>query len=357
MPLAEFVHDALQPLRGPPLWLVGVASPLLALAGLATVMDVPTLLLLGSSMWLALGSCLWTYGFLLIEAAAHGLPSPLLTAENINPWHEPRPLLPLLALAALWGAALAAGGPAVAALIPFAVILAALVMPACLALLAVEGSVARAFWPPALLRVAVALGPRYLAVCALGAGYAMLLWFVAGRLPALVVAALGQLALYSVAGALGASLYRRREILGLDAWQSPERTQARAAAVAGKEQDALAATIYGLLRVHRASNAWQLAQQWLDGRDHDPAACRWLRDRALLWKEMRFADRLDAALIARLVALGRLGEAVATLEACWNRGGTLPLLAPGDGEALHAAAARQGHPATVDRLRQEHPPA
>jgi hypothetical protein len=230
-----------------------------------------------------------------------------------------------------------------------AIALAAL-LPASVALLALGCGLPRALWPPALIGVATGLGTRYIVVLLVGGIYGGCLALLAYRAPSFVVIALGQLALYSFGALLGRSLHRRRDALGLDAVGAPERGEDRLAALAGRDAEALSAQLYALLRVRREVEAWNAAETWLGRSPRDPTPCRWLRDRALAWGETRFADRLDGLLLARLIAARRFGEAVATVEQCWSRGGTLASQSAPARAALVAAATRMGHEATVARL-------
>jgi len=338
-------RGALRPLAGPPLALVAVTTVLFALAVAAGLIGLPLLLLALS--WV------WTYAFLLVSAVAHGLPLPVLAIESANPWHEPRPLLQLLLLA---GAASLAGflGTHLGAWAAIGVgAFALLTLPASLALLAVEGSTARAVWPPALLRIAAGLGAHYALLLALGALYCAALAAVAPRLPPAALFALAQFLLYSLATTLGSALYARRHELGLEAWQAPEHDRERAQRSADRERAAWADAIYGLLRARRPADAWTQASAWLAQHGRDPGDLRWLRARALEWGEARFADRVGDDLVARLVALGRRGEALAEVEACWARGGTVNLPDYRDRDALEAAAREAGRDASLARLRAE----
>ena len=338
-------RGAARALAGPPLLLVAVATALLALADAAGLIGLP--LLLVAAAWV------WTYAYLLVAATAHGLPLPVLSIEAANPWHEPRPLLQLvlLALAAsfAWWLGQRWGRPAALGV----GLVTLLALPASLALLAVEGEAVHALSPVAIARVAAGLGVRYLWILALGAGYAALLVALAGLLPRIVLLALAQLLLFSLSTALGTALYARRHALGLDTWHAPERDAERAARAAERARAEFAAELYGLMRARRPAQAWARATAWLASAGRDPAAYRWLRDRALSWDEQRFADRLNEELIARLLALGRRGEALDEVEACWRRGGGC---APGDSrdrDALEAVARELGRAATLERLRSE----
>jgi hypothetical protein len=339
------VRGALRPLAGPPLTLVAVTTVLFALAVAAGLIGLPLLLLALS--WV------WTYAFLLVNAVAHGLPLPVLSVEAANPWHEPRPLLQLLLLA---GVASLAGflGAHLGAWAAIGVgAFALLTLPASLALLAVEGSTARAVWPPALLRVALGLGAHYVLLLALGALYCAVLAAATPRLPPAALFALAQFFLYSLATTLGSALYARRHELGLEAWQAPERDREREQRSADRERAALADAIYGLLRARRPADAWARASAWLEQHGRDPTDLRWLHSRALEWGEARFADRIGDDLVARLVALGRRGEALAEVEACWARGGDVNLPDFRDRDALEAAAREARRDATLARLSAE----
>lgn len=341
----SLLRGAARAFASAPLALVAVTTAVLAIGDAAGLLGIPVLLI-GAS-WI------WTYAYLLVAATAHGLPLPVLAVENANPWHEPRPLLQLALLAIAGGLAWwlgrhvglwAAGGVGLLTLLAF---------PASLALLAVEGEPLRAASPPAIARVASGLGVRYLAVLGLGAGYGALLAVLARVLPRVAILAVGQVLLYSLCTALGAALYARRHELGLDAWRAPERDAEGAARAAERHRSALAEELYGLLRARHPEVAWARAAAWFERGGRDPAAYRWLRDRALSWDEGRFADRLGDELVARLVALGRRGEALEEVEACWRRGGRY---APGDfrdRDALEAAAKALGRGATLERLRSE----
>ena len=83
------------------------------------------------------------------------------------------------------------------------------------------------------------------------------------------------------------------------------------------------------------------------------AAIAWLRDRALEWGEQRFADRLGEELVARLIALGRRGEALSEVEACWRRGGQYAPADYRDRDVLEGVARELSRDAARERLRAE----
>jgi hypothetical protein len=341
----SLLRGAARAFSGPPLALTAVTTLAVAIGGAAGMFGVP-LLLIGAA-WT------WTYAFLLVEATAHGLPPPVLAIEDTNPWREPRPLLQLVALGATASLVWWLGqqfGTVLAAAVGVATLLA---LPASVALLAIDGDPWRAASPPALVRVAVGIGARYFGILALGAGYAALLVVLAPRLPSIVLLIAAQLLIYSLATALGAALHARRHQLGLDAVRAPERDAAREARSAENLRAAMAEELYGLMRARHPEVAWARASAWLERDGREPATYRWLRDRALMWGETRFADRLVEDLVARLIALGRRGEALEEVEACWRRGGRYAPADSRDRDALESVARALGRAAALERLRAE----
>jgi hypothetical protein len=338
-------QGALRVLRGPGLLLVIVVAALDALAHAGGLIGLP--------LGMIVTSWCFTYVYLVVEALARGKPVPLLAIEHANPAHEPRPLLLAAltlaagflidAIAGRWGAGagLAATGAVLVA------------SPALVALVAVEGSAWRALSPLALIRVARGLGGRYVVLVAIalaaGAGIAL----AAERLSFVVVVAGAQLVAYGLAGALGAALHARRHELGLETWQSAERTGERQARVEERERTEFSTELYALVRTRRPDELWARAARWIAAHGREPAEYRWLRDRALAWGEQRLADRFTEELLVRLIALGRRGEAVDELAACWSRGGQC--LPPGglDRDALLSTARALGRAALVERLRRE----
>ncbi|HUO78732.1 MAG TPA: hypothetical protein VMU00_01195 [Steroidobacteraceae bacterium] len=341
----SFLAGAARAFAGPPLGLVALATVVLAIGDAGGLLGIPVLVLCG--YWV------FTYAYLLVAATAHGRPLPVLAVEHANPWHEPRPLLQFVLLATAAGlawwldrhvGAWAAAAVGALALLGF---------PASLALLAVEGEALRAASPLAMARVAAGLGARYAALVVLAAGYAALLAALARVAPRIVLLAAAQLLLFSLATALGTALYARRHQLGLDAWQSPERDAERAARDAERERAALATELYGQIRARHPELAWRRASEWLQAAGREPEAIRWLRDRALEWGERRFADRLGEELVARLVALGRRGEALAEVEACWRRGGECAPADYRDRDVLEGVARELGRDVALARLRAQ----
>ena len=236
---------------------------------------------------------------------------PTLDINMVNPANEQRPLAQLLILLIL-----AAGVYlATVRLSPWAglclAVLAALVVPASIAVLGLEGNPVKAIYPVALGRMIMGLGPLYLAVL----GYLALVTLFLGLLLRVhlwlpVGIALGMFATLSVFSALGGALYERRHELGLEAWHSPERTAHIESELERRESDRLVTEAYGLVRVGQHVGAWKLLQDWLTSRGSTVEDYRWLLPRVTAWPDMRYANRLTQEFVARLLTLRLTGEAL-----------------------------------------------
>lgn len=336
----------LRPFSGPALLLTVVVCVLQLVARAAGLMGLPLDVLLVA--WV------WSYAYLLVDYTARGLPPPVLSVEMTNPLHEPRPLLQVLLIVAagsfIWwleqrgahAAALAVGGLMIA------------LFPASLALLAIDGSVARAVWPPALLAVVRGLGLSYLWLIGASLVVTAVLAAGSGYLPSFFWYALVQLSLFALASALGGAVYERRAELGLEAWEAPERHAARLDAAELKVRNQLVDEVYALVRVRDLPAAWRRLDAGLGSATAAPELYRWFRDRTARWEDRRIADRLTSELVARLIALGRRGEAVHEVEAWWRSGGTFASCTQRDLDVLKRAADELGHAHTLERLTAAH---
>jgi hypothetical protein len=118
----------------------------------------------------------------------------------------------------------------------------------------------------------------------------------------------GGLAVFSL---IGGALYERRHELGLEAWRSPEREQARSELETNKEHARFIDELYGHWRGGAYQEALQAAQNRL-------AACRysldeyaWLCAALLRWPDPRLASRLAQDYIPRLLDARRPTDALA----------------------------------------------
>lgn len=345
MPQPGSLKYLLLPFHGPPLLMIIVMCALLRLGSAAGLPGLPLIALVAS--WV------WTYAYLLVDYTARGLPPPVLTVEMVNPFHERGPALQALVIVAAAGLVwwLELRGWRAVALTATAAMLA--LAPASLAVLAVEGSLPRAIWPPALLAVVRGIGLRYLMLVAAGWAAWLLVVRTIGAISPLLWDAVVLSALFTIASLLGGALYDRRDALGLEAWQSPERHAAAQARLTDRERDREVDKIYALVRAREHAAALARVTALLGAPPVDPLTCRWLRDRAANWEDPRIADRLTAELVARLLALGRRGEAVLVVEDWWRHGRPFVAHAARDLDLLERAAIEIGHEASAVRLRRE----
>jgi hypothetical protein len=274
-------------------------------------------LLMGLPLLILVSSWTARYALILIDHVGRGLEPPVLAIEMVNPL-DARPLAALAWLGLALAGTLFAGRAALWAGALVALLEAAL-LPAALGVLALE-SWFLAFSPLHLLRTVRGLGPAYgvmlAATCIYGAGLAILLT----HHPLYVALPAGLLGWVALALLYGAAWHHRREALGFDAWLSPERAEAKAAAIATRAKQRVLDEIYGLVRVRRLERAWQVAEEGLAQAGEDVEFCRWLRDGAAGWDEGSIAEGLTRRLVDRLLVLGRTGEALGELES-WAKAG------------------------------------
>ena len=266
----------------------------------------------GIPLDLLLLSWFFKYAYVLFDHVVRGYDEPpTLDINMVNPANEQRPLAQLLILLILGaGVYLATVRLSPSAGVGLAV-LAALVVPASIAVLGLEGNPLKAIYPVALGRMIVGLGPLYLAVL----GYIALVTLFLGMLLRLHLwlpldITLGMFATLSVFRALGGALYERRHELGLQAWHSPERTAHIESEAERRESDRLVTEAYGLARVGQHVEAWKLLQDWLTSRESPVEDYRWLLPRVTAWPDLRYANRLTQEFVARLLALRLTGEAL-----------------------------------------------
>ena len=266
----------------------------------------------GIPLDLILLSWFFKYAYVLFDHVVRGYDEPpTLDFNMVNPANEQRPLAQLLILLILAAGVYVATVRFSATLgISFG-ILAALVVPASIAVLGLEGNPLKAIYPVALVRMIVGLGHLYLALLLYIALVAFILGFLAHLhlwLPLSI--SLGMFATLSVFSALGGALYERRHELGLEAWHSPERTAHKENELDRRESDRVVTEAYGLARVGQHVQAWKLLEAWLLSRGSTVEDYRWLLPRVTTWPDMRYANRLTQEFVARLLALRLTGEAL-----------------------------------------------
>ena len=255
--------------------------------------------------------------FFLFDHVVNGYDEPpVLDMQMMNPVDEQRPVAQIAILGLIVvGVKLVDAGFGASVATGLALLLAAW-LPASIAVLGLEGNAAKAVYPVLLLRFIKGLGPAYLLVLALVAAYALCLTLVVRLefwLP--VATAMAMFATLSVYSVLGGAIYERRDALGIEPFQSPERTAARARELELRQDQLAVDAAYDQTRIGAHANAWRLLQDWLDSRGGAIEDYRWLCDRVANWPDARYPTRLTQEYVARLLALKRTGEALDVVTA------------------------------------------
>src|ERR1700704_6120370 len=167
-PHLKLLHHLLRPTRGGAAALLIVFSFLLSLASKAGLMGIPAALILTS--WF------FKYAYILFDHTVRGFDEPpTLDIQMLNPLDEQRPLAQVAILGLIYLAVKFAGdtmGTTVATIIA---VLAALLLPASVAVLGLEGNIFKAAYPVAWVHMVWRLGPMYALVLAIIAGYSLLI--------------------------------------------------------------------------------------------------------------------------------------------------------------------------------------
>jgi hypothetical protein len=229
----------------------------------------------------------------------------------LNPLDEQRPLAQLLILGLIYLAVKFVSDTmgSTAAFILAAMF--ALLLPASVAVLGLEGNILTAAYPVAWVRLVWKLGPMYLLVLAIIGGYSLLIVFLERWelwLPLQI--AIFMFCILSVFSVLGGALYERRHELELETYHSPERTEERVRAQERRQSEHELTEAYGKMRAGSHTAAWQLLQTWLTANENSPENYHWLCGRVASWGDPRYVTRLTEDYVDRLLTLKRNGEAL-----------------------------------------------
>jgi hypothetical protein len=268
--------------------------------------------LVGIPLAFILTSWFFKYAYILFDHTVWGIDEPpTLDIEMVNPINEQRPLAQVAILGLIYAAVKFAEMRVNLAVAIALAAIAALLFPASVAVLGLERNILKAVYPVALARMVRGLGMMYLVVLAVIAcyliGIGMLLKWAPWLPLQFGIAMFGILSVFSM---LGGALYERRDELGLDTRKSPERTAELQHQADVRESEALLAEAYGQMRVGSHSKAWALLQEWLHSRGNLVADYRWLCARVTDWSDSRYANRLTAGYVERLLTLKQNGEAL-----------------------------------------------
>jgi hypothetical protein len=298
------LRHLLRPTRGGAAGVVIVFALLLFVGAKAGIFGIPLDLLLTS--WF------FKYAYILFDHTVRGFDEPpTLDIQMMNPLDEQRPLAQIAILGLIYAAVKLAqsyiGAPAAAGL----GLVAAVLLPASVAILGLEGNVLKAANPVAWIYMIRGLGPLYWLVLLVIGAYALGLVLL-GRLELWLPleVALGMFAVLSVFSLLGGALYERRHELGLETWVSPEQTEELKRQHELRDSEKIVTDAYGLMRAGAHIKSWQLLTDWLKSRGNAPDDYRWLCQCVLSWDDPRYITRLTEDHVDRLLTLERTGEAL-----------------------------------------------
>jgi len=303
-PTPQILSHLLRPTRGGAAGVLIVFALLLAVAANAGLLGIP--------MAFILTSWFFKYAYILFDHTVQGFDEPpTLDIQMLNPLDEQRPLAQVAILGLIYVAvnfvrhslgSIPAAGMAV---------LAALLLPASVAILGLERNIIKAANPVAWVRMVMGLGPTYALVLVIIAGYALLIAFLARwELWLPVEIAIFMFCILSIFSVLGGALYERRHELGLEAWASPERTEELRRKQDLRDSEKEVTEAYGQMRAGSHTHAWELLQNWLAARGNAPDDYRWLCGRVDSWGDPRYMTRLTEDYVDRLLVLERNGEAL-----------------------------------------------
>jgi hypothetical protein len=308
--LSNSVRHLLRPARG------GAAAVLIVFAVLLTIASVAGLVR-GLVIAFFVASWFFKYAYVLFDHTVRGFDEPpVLDVQMLNPLDEQRPLAQVVILALVYVAVTYVEhrlGSTVAGIVAVAAILLA---PASVAVLGLESNIIRAANPIAWVRMVLGLGPMYLLVLVVIAGYALLIellvWWEVWLSVQIATFMFGVLSVFSV---LGGALYERRDELGLEAWASPELIEQRRKAQELRQSENEVTEAYGQMRAGSHIQAWTTLQTWLSSRRHALEDYRWLCPIVATWGDPRYVTRLTEEYVDRLLTLKRNGEALDVVAA------------------------------------------
>ena len=295
-----------RPTRGGAAAVLIIFALLLFIAAQARIAGIPLAVILIS--WF------FKYAYILFDHTWRGFDEPpTLDIQMLNPLDEQRPLAQVLILGLIYLAVkFASDTIGSTAAIILAVVL-ALLLPASVAVLGLEGNILKAAYPVAWVRLVWKLGPVYLLVLAVIGGYTLLIVLL-GRwelwLPLQI--AIFMFCTLSVFSVLGGALYERRHELGLETYHSPERTEERLQAQKATPKRARADRSLRKNARRLAHRRVAAAANLVDGARQLPGelSLRFLRARRILGRSCAHVTRLTEDYVDRLLTLKRTGDAL-----------------------------------------------
>jgi hypothetical protein len=303
-PQLKTIQHLIRPTRGGAAGVLIVFAFLLYIAANGGLMGIPLAVIVTS--WF------FKYAYILFDHTVRGFDEPpTLDIQMLNPLNEQRPLAQVVILGLIYAAVKFAQqmmGSTIAFIIA---VVAALFLPASVAVLGLERNILKAANPVAWVRMVIGLGPLYALVLSIIAGYSLLIALL-GRWEVWlsVQIAIFMFCILSVFSVLGGVLYERRHELGLETWASPERTEELERKRELRHSENEVTEAYGQMRAGAHTQAWQRLQTWLTARSHAPEDYRWLCSCVTSWGDPRYVTRLTEDYVDRLLQLNRSGEAL-----------------------------------------------
>lgn len=253
------------------------------------------------------------YCYVLIEHLAEGAAEPpVMSTDMLSPF-ETRPWVQLFLIILGTTGCLAIGGVMGAVLGVFLLAL----LPASIAILGFGERFFEAVNPRTLFRVIRGLGPLYIAILAAMVVYAAISYFVVTtgiwRILVHAIHLLCELSFFSI---IGGCMFLRRQQLGYEPSQSPERTAQKEESERIKLRARMVDDVFQLARVGRQVDATVPLANWLRDLDGEHA-CRdayYVAEQMLRWDNHTAVNTIGSTLIRHLLRFGRPDAALAVFE-------------------------------------------
>ena len=336
----------LVPFQYTSLLLIAVFAVLLAICGSAGFYGMFAQLFL--QIWVV------KYGYVLIEHIADGAPeAPVMAVEMLSPF-ETRPWTQLAIVIVAVAACRAVGGNG--AWVLGALLLA--LLPASMAVLGVGEPFYQAVNPLLLWRLIRGLGVYYLLMLAalpLYIGLLYVLWRAqVWNVIWHIIAMTCELSFFSL---IGGCLYLRRQQLGIEPRQSPERSAARAEGEREKLRARMLDDVFQQVRLGKHIEATRPLAQWMNNLDGETAArdARHVAAQALGWDSEAGLNTIGSTLIRHLLRAGRPDAALVIFERLRARAPALTLDSADDLRALAEYAESAGREELAVSMRLETP--
>jgi hypothetical protein len=291
---ATLVRALAMPLRSAPLILIVIFSVAMTAAWYAGLFGIPLIFIL-SSWYLK-------YTFAVLDSAAAGAAEPpVLAVEMLNPFGEPRSLVLLIIVIAVFCASGAAQywfgnvGAAGVSLLAFGII------PGMIVVMAASGSAAQSLSPRIWLETVRNLGKDYvwllLAIIAIG-----VLDSIADLGPVFVSIAFTLYAGLAIQALIGCLLYEHREDEWFEEASLPQRQLSGDDPHLEATRKQFIDAVYAEWRSGAKQNAWHDVVAQYEKSDEPVDELRWMYQKTEVWPDQGLANRIAQELIPRLLA-------------------------------------------------------